>query len=156
MSPCGLVHGRVSEYNENWSSSNATYWGAAWWSFKCLYGPWAYKFSFRSQRRSLRGGIRQVKWTVSYCGKPWRLPLFLYFYAHRSWFAYCGWLDGVFLAFVCRFAQFYISPLFSADAVSREIRAVDSGWFTSNFFMILIVRLSQICCKLQFLSRKLS
>lgn len=33
-----------------------------------------------------------------------------------------------------RFAQFFISPLFSADAVSREIRAVDSGSISPNLF----------------------
>jgi hypothetical protein len=29
--------------------------------------------------------------------------------------------------FCCRFAQFFICPLLSADATSREINAVDSG-----------------------------
>lgn len=39
----------------------------------------------------------------------------------------CGFLEGA----LDRFAQFFISPLFTQDSTDREMNAIDSGIITS-------------------------
>lgn len=40
---------------------------------------------------------------------------------------YVAILPDIYSVLFFRFAQFFVKPLMSADAVSREINAVDSG-----------------------------
>lgn len=57
-----------------------------------------------------------------------------------------------FTVFFSRFAQFFIKPLMSADATTREIKAVDSGlypWFLAYLLicypcMFIVISLSHI------------
>jgi len=37
------------------------------------------------------------------------------------------WLVAEITLWVCRFAQFFLCPLFNADMTDREVKAVDSG-----------------------------
>ena len=37
------------------------------------------------------------------------------------------------LTYVCRFAQFFVAPLFTAGATDREMNAVDSGMCLITF-----------------------
>lgn len=68
------------------------------------------------------GGISNFNWLwyTSHCSAT----LFLILQLHLL-----EWVRGcLFLVFTFRFAQFFTSPLVKAEAMEREVLAVDSGW----------------------------